>query len=161
MATDRTIPTQFQAGNQASIGHGPPVGNMNGFKSGLRSRRLVSIGKLPKGCSWINSLVAAFRRGLEGCVCEAHGEVDYKAALIIQSACRHEQAALLAQRWLRLSSETMSHGERLTYLQAIAAESDKRDRCIDRLRLTVDPQTIVQGLYGPVTPLDGQAGNDE
>jgi hypothetical protein len=50
----------------------------------------------------------------------------------------------------------MSHGERLSYLQAIAAESDKRDRCIERLKLDTDPQTIIGTLYGPVTPLDAK-----
>jgi hypothetical protein len=129
---------------------------MNGFKSGRGCRNRLAVGKLPKGCSWINSLIGAFRRELERSVLDAHGVLDYKAALIIQSAARHEQAALLAQRWLRLSSENMSHGERLSYLQAIAAESDKRDRCIERLKLDIDPQTIIGALYGPVTPLDAK-----
>ena len=146
MATEGTKANLFQAGNQASVGHGAPVDNINGFRSGRRSKRLLTVGKLPRGCSWINTLIGGFRRELEKLVCEAHSTVDYKAALIIQSAARHEQAALLAQRWLRLSSDTMSHTERLTYLQAIASESDKRDRCIDRLKLDVDSQTILSSL---------------
>jgi hypothetical protein len=53
----------------------------------------------------------------------------------------------------------MSHTERLTYLQAIAAESDKRDRCIERLKLDTDPQTIIGQLYGAATCLDGTAAD--
>ena len=53
----------------------------------------------------------------------------------------------------------MSHAERLSYIQAIAAESDKRDRCIEKLRLDVDPKTILESLYGPVVAdLGGKDG---
>ncbi len=154
MGTNSNHPNLFQAGNTASRGFGPPVGNVNGFKSGRKSRRRLTVGALPRGCSWINSLVGNFRRELERCVCDAHGVVDYKAALIVQSAARHEQAALLAQRWLRLSADSMTHLERLSYIQAIAAESDKRDKAIEKLKLDTDPQTIVSSLYGPILPPD-------
>lgn len=151
----KSLPQEFQAGNTAAVGHGAPLANTNSGRHYLRSQRKLSIGKLPKGCSWINTLVSNLRRELEALVIECHGELDYKAQLIIQSACRHEQAALLAQRWLRISAETMSASERLQYLQAIANESDKRDKSISALKLDRDPQTLLGELYASqTTPIE-------
>ena len=152
MATACNKSSQFQPGNQASVGHGAPAGNTNSLRHGLRTRRKLSIGKLPKGCSWINTLVSALRRELEALTMEVHRALDFKSQLYIQSACRHEQAALLAQRWLRLQAETMTHSERLTYLQAIAKESDLRDRAVDRLRLDVETGSIIESPYASVAP---------
>lgn len=147
MATDGTIGVPFQPGNKAAVGHGPPM------KHGLASkRRRFTIGKLPKGCSWINTLVSTLRRELEALTLQVHGMLGPKEELFIQSACRHEQAALLAQRWLRLKGDTMTHGERLQYLQAIAAESDKRDKCVERLKLDIDAKSVLESLYAPQTP---------
>jgi len=157
MATTSKKDTQFKPGNQAAIGHGAPAGNTNGFKHGLqRERRKFTVGKLPKGCSWINTLVSTLRRELEALTMDVHGIVGAKEALLIQSSCRHEQAALLAQRWLRLEAHNMSHGERLQYLQAVAAESDKRDKCVERLNLDSQPQTIIQNLYASQTALEAE-----
>jgi hypothetical protein len=156
MATVEDKPNLFQPGNSLAAGHGAPTDNRNAAKHYLRSHRKLSIGKLPKGCSWINTLVSTLRRELEALVMEYHGELTFQSQLVIQSSCRHEQAALLAQRWLRLSAETMSHAERLSYLQAIANESDKRDRAIAMLRLDRDPQTLLGELYSATTsPLEG------
>jgi hypothetical protein len=142
----------FEPGNGAARGHGAPVGNANSLKHGLRaSRRQLTLGKLPRGCAHVVSRVGALRRILEDLHIEHHGDLDYKAELIIQSACRHEQAALLAQRWLRISADTMNHAERLQYLQAIANESDKRDKSIAALKLDRDPQTLIGSLYASTT----------
>ena len=163
MVTNGTKSTRFQPGNQLAVGHGAPVDNVNAATHGLkathvpRGRRKLSIGKLPKGCSWINTLVSTLRRELEALTIAARGEVGIKDALSIQSACRHEQAALLAQRWFRLQVDTMTHGERLQYLTTIAGESDKRDKCVERLNLETDDKTITAALYGaPATPLAPQ-----
>ncbi|NOY41576.1 MAG: hypothetical protein GXP26_07065 [Planctomycetes bacterium] len=150
-------PQIFKSGNQAAVGHGAPLGNTNNLRHGRRSRRKLTLGKLPKGCSWISTRVSTLRRELEALTEDAYQEVDTRSALFIQSACRHEMAALLAQRWLRLSAETMSHGERLAYLQATASESDKRDRCVERLHLAKDASSILESLYAPsITELSSE-----
>src|SRR5438128_3636540 len=117
MVTDGNASTQFQPGNQLAVGHGAPAGNANAFKHGGKSRRALTIGKLPPSCNWIANRVSALRRELERATTDVHGDVSLKAGLYINSALRHEQAALLAQRWLRLNGGSMSHGERLSYLQ--------------------------------------------
>ncbi len=54
----------------------------------------------------------------------------------------------------------MTHTERLTYLQAIARESDLRDRSILQLNLDVDSTSIVTALYAAVTPQEGGRENE-
>ena len=161
MESTSTQPTAFQPGNSAAVGHGAPVGNVNAMKHGRRSNRRLTIGALPKGCSWINTLTSNLRRELEALTVDAHGKVTPTHAMFIQSAARHEQAALMAQRWLRIHSTSMNHGERLAYLQAIASESDKRDKCVERLKLDKDAVSVLDQLYGPkVTELPAEGGND-
>ena len=64
MESDGNKPNQFQPGNNAAAGHGAPVGNTNGVRHGRRSKERVTVGNLPKGCRWINTLLGSVRREL-------------------------------------------------------------------------------------------------
>jgi hypothetical protein len=83
---------------------------------------------------------------MEEQVVQVHGEISYQHELAINTATRHEAAALLIARWLRLNSEEMSHGERLQYISALGRESDARDRAIERLGLNKD-ETPWAGVF--------------
>jgi hypothetical protein len=130
----------------------------NNLQHGLRA---VTLGGMPRGASYVGRLVLQLRTSLEQAVTEAKGEVSLTDACGINTACRWERHAMLATRWLRQGFETMTLDQRLNFSREVAKASAARDAAIRELRLSTDPQTIVQGLYGPVTPLDGQAGNDE
>lgn len=161
MAERGDIATRFKAGNKAACGHGPPVGSANGFKHGLRAERAFATGILPKKHAWIANRVTVLRKALEAAAFEVHGELTLKAALLIQSSCRHEQAALLAQRALRVDGDKMTVMERLSYLTTVAAESDKRDKAVEKLNL--DPKettSILESLYASPRAADTEGGND-
>ncbi|MBL9163124.1 MAG: hypothetical protein JNL18_10350 [Planctomycetaceae bacterium] len=164
MAERGDIATRFKPGNKAAVGHGPPLGSANGFKHGLRAERAFATGVLPKKHAWIGSRVTVLRKALERAVVERHNELSLKHALLIQSACRHEQAALLAQRALRVDGDKMSVTDRLSYLTTIAAESDKRDRAVEKLNLDpADSGSVLDQLYAaPVTnlPAEPEGGDD-
>jgi len=152
MTSKPPIGRPFQPGNQAAVGHGPPM------KHGLRPKpNRAVVGNLPKGCSNIRANVAKFR----SLTLDTHGAVGWKEALFIQSACRHEQAAMLAQRWLRLECKNMSHTERLQYMTAIANESDKRDKCIERLKLDTDAKTVIETLYSAQAMPEPEAESED
>ncbi len=153
----------FTEGNQAAVGHGAPLANQNAQTHGLRSLRASRSTTLPALPDYkITREAQRFRRNTEAHVLEAHGRISYQHELAINSATRHEAAALLIARWLRLKSETMTHAERLSYITALARESDLRDKSIDRLNLDDDPQTLYGSLYGAVvTPLDGPGSDDQ
>ena len=162
MESSKANATSFKPGNQAAKGHGAPRGNHNAFKHGRRSERKLVIGDLPEHCERIGGFVQKLRIELETLVASVHGSIGSTADMFIQSACRHEQAALLAQRWLRLDAANMNHGERLAYLQAIASESDKRDKCVERLKLDRDPSTILEALYAaPTVDVEAMEGGDD
>ena len=156
------IATRFKPGNKASVGRGAPLGSANHFKHGLRATRAFATGILPKKHAWIANRVTVLRKHLEGAVLERHAELSLKHALLIQSACRHEQAALLAQRAMRADGDKMTVMERLAYLTTVASESDKRDKAVEKLALDpVETSNILDQLYGPkVTELPAAGAND-
>lgn len=142
--------THFQPGNKAAVGHGAPLGNTNAFKHGLKAERAFATGLLPAKCRWIVNRVTLLRKRLESAVYARYGELTLKAALLIQSACRHEQAALLAQRAMRVDGDRMSMSERLSYLTSVGNESDKRDKAMEKLNLDpAETGSILDELYGP------------
>ncbi|MAT70667.1 MAG: hypothetical protein CMJ58_14210 [Planctomycetaceae bacterium] len=121
----------------------------NALTHGMRATTLAG---LPKGAAYIRRLVLSFRRELEAVVIDAKGEVSFMDGAHINTASRHEQVALLAGRWLKLNAETMSHQERLQYLQAVARASEARDRALSALNLDRDTGSILESLYSTPRP---------
>jgi hypothetical protein len=164
MEKPRVVANAFQPGNKVACKGGKP-GNVNAMTSGRRAAKALAIGKLPPNCGWITTRVNQLRRGLEAAAVDRYGELTLKAALLIQSVCRHEQAALLAQRWLRIHGDKMNHSEKLTYLTTVASESDRRDRAVDKLALDpAETGSILDSLYGPKiteVPADDVEGSND
>ena len=136
----------------------PKLANGNAKKHGI-----YSLGKLPAGASYVRKIIGKFRSELEKAVLDKHGEIDVMRSATIQTACRHEQVALLAGRWLRNHIGEMTHAERLTYLKTVADASERRDKAIKSLEIeksTHDPWAEIynvksDALNGPESPGDG------
>ena len=73
---------------------GPPKGNANALRHGLKA------GQLPADAKYIEWRMNDFRRQLEAAVLDAKGCVSLPDAAYVQTAMRWERHAALAQRWL-------------------------------------------------------------
>jgi hypothetical protein len=67
---------------------GPPLGNVNGLKSGRYS---LKAGKLPKAAAYIEIRLNQFRRELEAAVVEAKGTISLPDASVPGTATRSQQ----------------------------------------------------------------------
>ena len=160
---------------------GAPAGNKNAMRHGL------TVGTLPKSCSYVTKATNQFRRELEVLVLEEHGgEIDLYRASLIHSACRWERHALLCQRWLRqcgdvptitktktstksgdttdsvekMTPEGMTHEQRLSYSREICKASEGRDRCIEKLGLVRSPRDdalLIPVFDSPPAPTQSEA----
>jgi hypothetical protein len=123
----------------------PPV---TASKSDKRYRHGLTIGaKLPNGAGYVARTTGHFRVALESAVVVAKGEITLIDAASIQSAVRWERHALLCQRWLIKEAATLSAGERLAFSREIARASSERDKCLDRLGIDRNEQSIFDALY--------------
>jgi len=107
-----------------------PNPHRNALKHGLRT---LSLGTMPKGASYVGQLSCRFRRDLEAAVMAIKGEISLMDAAYINTACRCERHALLAQRWLRHNAHEMTHDQRLNYSKEIANASMSRDKALGKL----------------------------
>ena len=119
--------TQPDASQKQAIG--APIGNRNACRSGMHGSGL------PKGCEYIQRSCNEFRRALERAVEDARGQVLLLDAANISTAFRHERHCQLAQRWLRIEGDKMSHSDRLAHSREVARASSERDRSIAALKL--------------------------
>lgn len=134
-------------------------GGPNNLRHGLRS---LAIGNVPKGSTWIKSLVSQFRRLLERTVLDQHGVLDVYRRCLIQSACRWEQHGLLAQRWSRTSFESLTHDQRLATSREIARASSERDKCLRELGLDkYGVQDAITLLYKAAEREDDSQAQDD
>lgn len=108
---------------------GAPIANCNATRHGL------STGNLPKGCGYIKRTTNQLRNAVEDAVVEAHGEITLEDAAVIQTAIRWERHALLAQRWLRRETASLTPDQYLAFSRDIARASSERDKCIKLLGL--------------------------
>ena len=130
---------------------GPPKGNTNGMRHGLRA------GKLPKDARYIENRLNAFRRTLEQAVLDSRNEVNLTDAACIQTCIRWERHAELAQRWLTKAGDTLKPAERLNFSREIARASAERDKSIAALRIDRDAKdNAIDALYA----LPGPKGDD-
>lgn len=125
---------------------GAQPANQNALKHGLRSA-----GSLPAGCGWVTTLVTEIRGVLEDAITERDGVVNDYQRCLIQTSCRWEQHALLAQRWLRENYSKLDHSDRLAYSREIAKASAERDKCLKELELNkTNVHDAMALLYGDV-----------
>lgn len=133
---------------------GPPKGNANNLRHGLRA------GQLPRDAKYIEYRLNAFRRTLEQTVLAAKGEVTLPDAAAIQTCLRWERHACLAQRWLVKAGDTLKPEQRLNFSREIARASAERDKAIAALKLDRDARaTAIDALYLPAP--DGKEENHE
>jgi hypothetical protein len=105
-------------------------------------RHGLTAGALPKGCGYVARMVSLFRSDIETAILRSHGLASIEAiglfeAALINTAVRWERHALLCQRWLRREVATMTQSERLAYSREVATASASRDRCLERLGLSI------------------------
>lgn len=124
----------------------------NNMQHGLCSNRVASLGGVPKGASYVGRLVGKLRRELENNVEVAKGKITLTDALVINTACRWERHAMLANRWLAKNCEKMTFDQRLNYSRDIAKAAENRDRAIGKLNLDQTPESIIGQLYAPLKP---------
>ncbi|MDZ4684513.1 MAG: hypothetical protein SH850_05440 [Planctomycetaceae bacterium] len=126
---------------------GPPKGNRNNLRHGLRA------GQLPADAKFIEIRLNSFRRQLEDAVIKVRGEISIPDAASIQTAMRWERHAALAQRWLTKSYNDLKPADRLTFSREIARASAERDKALAMLRLDVLPEPLdLKGYLAQESP---------
>lgn len=108
---------------------GPPKGNANNLRHGLKA------GKLPADAKYIEIRLNIVRRNLEQTVIAAKGEISLPDAAAIQTCIRWERHAALAQRWLTKQYEELKPEQRINFSREIARASGERDKAIASLQL--------------------------
>lgn len=121
---------------ERSRGPGAPPGNHNRTRHGLRSRRILEGGKLPKKLDHVEKRAYRLRRELERQVVELRGEISVDDAKEINSALVWERAAALNLHWLRTEHDDLSTDQRRALASDAAKATDKRNAAIDKLHLT-------------------------
>ena len=129
--------------------------NRNRTRHGLRASGL------PKGCSYLAAQLTTFRRSVRDELVRCHGEVGLYQEAILQSACRHEQRALLVSRWLRIENDKLTIDQRAALLRDLSSATTLRDRCLQLLKLDDrDVHDTIEALYAP-TPVDTGPGTSD
>lgn len=108
---------------------GPPKGNRNNMRHGLRA------GQLPADAKYIECRMNAFRREVEDAVIVSKGEINLVDAASIQTAMKWERHGALALRWLTKEADKLSPSERLQFSREVARASTERDKALSALQL--------------------------
>lgn len=111
---------------------GAPVGNRNRIGPGTHS---FTLGRYPKGATWIARQGHWLRRELRRSVTERDGSTSTYTEAVIASACVHEGRRLLLARWLRIEGDGLPVLDRANLLDRIGKASDQRDACLRLLKL--------------------------
>ncbi|MCA9248392.1 MAG: hypothetical protein KDA42_14800 [Planctomycetales bacterium] len=132
-----------------------PIENKNAIRHGLTT------GKLPAGCGYVERLTNQLRRALESAVLDIAGEIGLFAAATINTACRWERHALLAQRWLRRGKD-LTPADKLAFSRDVARASAERDKCIKALGLDHQDERDAWSVLDAVgvPPTADAAGDD-
>ena len=120
---------------------GPPKGNRNNLRHGLRA------GQLPLKCKYIQNQCDNIRRQLEDAVLALRGEITILDAACIQTCVKWERHGALALRWLRLEGETLKPSDRILFSREVARASSERDKALKDLGLDQAPETIDLATY--------------
>lgn len=130
---------------------GPPKGNGNALRHGLRA------GKLPRDCAYLENRLNAFRREIETAVLAAKGEITLTDAGLIQSCLRWERHAGLAQRWLTKQGDKLKPVELLQFSREIAKASSERDKSLAALALN---RNVVRDMWSAVDSMPSEGVTD-
>lgn len=144
-ATDAAAMPMKSPPNGARREGGQP-GNGNAVKHGLR------IAKAHTDWSSIENDAYTFRTALRNAVVDAHGSLTLLADALIQSACRHERRAALAERWLRLQGDALPLSDRINLLAAVSSATDARDKAIRSLG--IDRPQGNEWVLPPASPVE-------
>jgi len=106
------------------------------------------VGHLPKQCKWIQQRVAELRRIVEAEVLQRRSVIGAWDAAQIQTICRLEQHAMLAQRYLRKAGDSLSPDAFLKLSGEIAKAAVERDKCLASLGLDKPVATKFPGWPG-------------
>ena len=127
---------------------GPPAGNKNATRHGLRASNL------PPGCSYLEGQLTAFRRYVRTELVARDGATSTYQEAVLQSCVRHETRALLASRWLRKELD-LRIDQRISLLREISHATDSRDKCLRLLGLDRgDCENVLDALFAPDDPAD-------
>jgi hypothetical protein len=139
---------------------GGQIGNRNALKHGTRT--ILTSGRMPAGCGYIGRQVKALRSALNAEIAARHdGEISLLHGCYVQSAMRHEQRAMLLQRWLRETSD-LSLDYRISLLREISAATDSRDKCLRAIGLDKDAADDVWATYyAKKTETDTHGSDDD
>lgn len=106
--------------------------------------------RLGKGGAYVAAQLARLGKLLRDAVAEATGEPPTLGQdLLIKSALRHEQSAVLLQRKLRIAGCDLPAEELELLTRRIAAESDRRDAILEKLGIA---GRLAGGSAGPFLP---------
>ena len=150
MKPDSEQPNTTETNTPAKNRGGAPLGNKNRTRHGLRAS------SLPAGCSYIEAQLASFRRYVHELVAARDGGVSIYQEATLQSACRHEQRALLAARWLRVDFDKLNVDQRVSLTRDISNATDARDKCLKALGLDGKPDDALAALYSVTLDDEGQ-----
>jgi hypothetical protein len=131
---------------------GAPALNANRLTAGLRAdpdKQAVrlTLGSLPASLARVERDAYAYRRVLEQAVLDVHGGISLVQAHAVDTATRWWRHGQAAQAWLKDHDGSMEHGERLSYLTAIAKAADARDKALERLKLEISPGDQMDRFY--------------
>lgn len=122
---------------------GAPRGNHN------RTRHALRAATLPPSCKYIENAIRTFRRYVFDLLVEQSGGADpsFTAQAVLQSACRHEQRALLCARWLRIDHDTLSATERVAIARDISNATTARDAALKQLGLDAGQKSAIELFF--------------
>jgi hypothetical protein len=119
-------------------------------QAGQAVDKLLIVGSYGQGLGYAKLAVSKFRAALTDAVTACRGEVRLIDAAEIHAAVRFELLALWAQRQLRLHGADWNPETRLSYARCIADATDKRNRCLARLKIDeVDPWLQIPQFDAP------------
>jgi hypothetical protein len=123
-------PSATQPASKSDHRRGPPAGNSNATKSGLRGS------KLPKGCvreeGHIHNLIRRVRAEYEA---RHGGPMTAHADAILHRLRRAATRDRLSARWLRIEHDNLTIEQRMALVDASSAAADTIEKCLRQLGL--------------------------
>ena len=108
----------------------------------------LPLSELPRPFTYTKRVVNEFRRVLEAVILARDGELSHVAACKIQTACRAERAAQIAERLLRDGWADLTSEQKLAVLDRTVRYSESRDKALAALGLDKrETQDIWEGVF--------------
>ena len=136
---------------------GAPVGNTNRLSHGMRARQDgLLLGKLGRRFAHVRSTTDKLRRALCDAVLATGRPLGTYELAVVQTCCRWERAALMAQKWLRDEGDKLPIEQQAQFIEMAAKASAKRDESLRLLGLDKAgrPKHVIDSLYNGPLPID-------